>query len=359
MSLPSNRGRPTRFTTVDNIDTEAVPDWTTTMVKRADLAGESIPSAIAIAADYGAQLPIPGYGYTSTRWKILALAAQANLTVARVLETHCDALAILDEAGVADSVPADGAQGWGVCVGDTPGSDLTATEGPDGLRVTGTKAWCPLAGELGQALITAQVDDGSDTTGRRLFAVPLRVEGVRAEPAAIWVSRGLRTVTTGPVHFLQTPAQPIGAAGWFARRQGYAWGGMGSAACWFGGALALADTLRRSAVKRDDELTRLSVGTVDVALHAAAAALARAARLVDSGLADGRNGEVLALQVRGAVADAVENTLTQCAHTLGPAPLAFAEQHSRRVSDLSTYLRQHRAEQDLARLGGLLLADSA
>jgi hypothetical protein len=55
------------------------------------------------------------------------------------------------------------------------------------------------------------------------------------------------------------------------------------------------------------------------------------------------------------VADAVERTLTQVGHALGPAPLAFDEEHARRVADLQLYVRQHHAERDLAALGRAVL----
>jgi hypothetical protein len=98
------------------------------------------------------------------------------------------------------------------------------------------------------------------------------------------------------------------------------------------------------------------VGLVDAALHASEAVLARAAAQIDDGKAKGPAGEDLALRVRAAVADAAERTLRQVGHALGPAPLAFDEQHARRVADLELYLRQHHAERDLARLGELMLA---
>jgi hypothetical protein len=42
---------------------------------------------------------------------------------------------------------------------------------------------------------------------------------------------------------------------------------------------------------------------------------------------------------------------------LGPAPLAFEEEHVRRVADLELYLRQHHADRDLAALGQLVVDD--
>jgi hypothetical protein len=41
-------------------------------------------------------------------------------------------------------------------------------------------------------------------------------------------------------------------------------------------------------------------------------------------------------------------------HALGAGPLGHDEAHSRRVADLTVYLRQHHAERDLAELGALV-----
>jgi hypothetical protein len=100
----------------------------------------------------------------------------------------------------------------------------------------------------------------------------------------------------------------------------------------------------------------MHVGAVDAALHAAEAVLAGAAALIDAGQAEGSAGQVLGLRVRATVADAVERTIRQVGHALGPAPLAFDEEHARRVADLELYVRQHHAERDLARLGEAVLA---
>ena len=57
--------------------------------------------ALKLAGDYGRLLPLPGGGQTGERWAVLAAVGERNLTVARVLEAHSDALAILAEAGAA------------------------------------------------------------------------------------------------------------------------------------------------------------------------------------------------------------------------------------------------------------------
>lgn len=314
------------------------------LVDTARAAGTDVAASIDFARRVGGALPQPGCGQTAQRWAMLAAAAEGGLTAARVLEAHSDALAILAEAGEPEPGGA-----WGVFAAEAPGAELAQKSDGAELRLVGTKPWCSLGGVLDFALVTASVGEQ-----RQLFAVDLQHPTVTAEPPEVWVARGLSTVTSGPVHFDGTPARPVGAPGWYLDRPGFAWGGMGVAACWYGGAIGLYDTLRRRSRGRG-ELGGLHVGTVDVALHAAEAVLATAAQAVDAGTATGAAGERLTLRVRGVVAQAVETTLRQVGHALGPAPLAFDEEHARRVADLELYVRQHHAERDLAALGRSVL----
>ncbi len=309
-------------------------------------AGEDVDAALDLARGVGRSLPPPGGGDTPARFDVLATLGRANLTVARVAEAHCDALAILHEAG-------DGrTEGtWGVFAAEAPGARLEATRGPDGWTLSGTKPWCSLADRVDHALVTAFVDDG-----RRLFRVALRQPGVRVDAPDGWVSRGLRTVTSTATHYDTTPAEPVGDTGWYLVRPGFAWGGIGVAACWYGGAEGVADTLRRAAAARDRALDQLHLGAVDVELHAARTALAHAAAVIDAG--EVSDPAVLALRTRSVVAAAAERVLHQVAHALGPAPLTFDADHARQVADLEIYLRQHHGERDLSSLGATLLGRS-
>jgi hypothetical protein len=321
------------------------PAWAAELVADATAAGEDVPSALRIAVELGALLPAPGQGRTLERWAVLAALGRVNLTVARVVEAHTDALAIRAEAGEAP----DPSGSWGVFAAETPEHRLIA-KGDHPTRLFGVKPWCSLGGVLDHALVTAHVD-----AGRQLFAVDLRQPSVRAEPVEGWVARGLRTVTSVPVGFDATPARPVGEPGWYLTRPGFAWGGLGVATCWYGGALGLADTLRRVATERDRPLDDLHVGVVDARLHAATAVLADAAGRVDAGAADAQAGAALALRVRAVVADAVERVLREVGHALGPAPLAFDHRHAARVADLELYVRQHHGERDLSTLGAAVL----
>ncbi len=312
-------------------------------------AADDLDAALGVAAMFGTALPFPGGGQTWRRFELLAAAAAGDLTVARTLEPHADALAILDEAGV----PA--ASGlWGVFAAEAPGKRLTAVREGGRWRLEGTKPWCSLAGRLDHALVTAHSNDG-----RRLFAVAMSDPSVTTEDD-VWVARGLSRLTTGPAHFDGSPAEPVGAPGWYLDRPGFGWGGIGVAAVWFGGAGALRGTLVDAlGARQPTDIARMQLGAVDVAHYVAGTCLRDAAARIDGGRADGLAGKLLAARARAAVADAAERTLTTAGHALGPAPLAYDAEHARRVADLQLYLRQHHGERDLAGLGATVLSAPA
>lgn len=289
-------------------------------------------------------------------WRYLAVLAtlgSADLTTARALEPHLDALAILAQAGDPDltAVGVDEESTFGVYAARAPGTGLVATPGRDGLdRLDGTKAWCSLATVVSHALVTT-TRDGQET----MHAVDLRHPGV-AHAASTWVSRGLSAVTTGSMALQDVPAVPVGDADWYLTRPGFAWGGIGVAAVWFGAAASLAGALQDAAGRRPpDQVALLHLGSVDQALHGALLSLRAAADDIAAGRADGAAGSLLAARTRAVVARAAEDVLTTVGHALGPAPLTHDEEHARRVADLTVYLRQHHAERDLAALGALLL----
>ena len=305
-----------------------------------DLLPEDVDTHLTLAARLTTVAPAPARGATARRWELLATLGAADLTAARVVEAHLDAIAILAEAA---SDAGQGGSTWGVFAAESANVRLDAAGGV----VNGVKPWCSLASVLSNALVTAHTP-----RGRQLFAIDLRHPGVRPDVGA-WHARGLVNVPSGPVAFDNVPATPVGDTGWYLTRPGFAYGGLGVAACWYGGAVGLARTLALSR-RPADQIGMWHNGSVDVNLHRARTALLDAATRVDAGAATGEDGQVLALRVRATVAECTEQVLASVAHALGPAPLARDADHARRVSDLGLYVRQHHAERDLATLGGLL-----
>ena len=298
------------------------------------------------ATSIGEGVPLPAGGATGVRWDLLATVAAQDLTVARVLEPHLDALAILAESGQEP----ESCSSWGVWAAEGPGERLRA-RGDDatGWVLEGRKPWCSLAGEVSHGLVSAWVDDQ-----RRLFAVALDDDGVTVE-AGSWVPTGLSAVVTTPVAMRGVRAHPVGSTGWYFQRDGFWWGGIGVAAVWYGGAVGLARRLAAHTTDRDpDQLALMYLGEVDAALSAARATLAQAASLVDGGQVGGRRAALLGARVRHVVATTVEDVSRHVAHALGPAPLSQEPEHVARVADLALYVRQHHAERDAANLGRLL-----
>jgi hypothetical protein len=356
-------GRPTRRSTAIDALLAEVPDL-----------GTDVPASVDWAVRIGDLVPGPGLGRTLELWETLASTAALDVGVARVLEPHLDALSILDQApdGTDLADLGDTPSSWGVFAAEGPGVRLEARPVGGGWQLDGVKPWCSLAADLSHALVTAWTP-----TGRRLFAVSLRDDGVRPETGP-WVSRGLRQVVSAPVTFRSVRAIPVGDDEWYLTRPGFAWGGIGVAAAWWGGAVGVARDLFDALGEREpDQIALAQLGAVDTSLRASRAAFLDAATVVDAppsaadraagghgdpvlgvmpGSAGAQTPSILARRVRGAVARTVEEVLTRSAHNRGPGPLTADERHARRVADLAVYVRQHHAERDDASLGKALLA---
>jgi alkylation response protein AidB-like acyl-CoA dehydrogenase len=302
--------------------------------------------AFAAAVESGRlDLPLPGTGATRDRWAALADLAGEDLSLARLAEGHADAAAILAELG---GPRQETGSRWGVWAANPPGPNVTATRREDSWQLQGTKQYCSGARICTDVLVTAAADDGA-----RLFAVGTDL----LEPnAGSWPATGMAGSDTLDVGFPGVPAVPVGPPDGYTNRPGFSHGGVGVAACWYGGARAVARTLLSAASKRDVGPHALAhLGAVDLGLRTARAALGQAADEIDADPADlRRRGPVRALRVRALTEAVASDVLTRTGRALGAGPLGHDEAHSRAVADLTVYLRQHHAEVDLARLGELV-----
>jgi hypothetical protein len=303
-------------------------------------------AAFAGAVESGRlNLPQPGAGRTRERWAALAELAEEDLSLARLAEGHTDALAILAELGV--TTPPPGSR-WGVWAAQPPGPGVTAGQDGAGWRLAGVKQYCSGAHSCTDALVTATAADGN-----RLFAVSTR--DLWPIPGT-WPATGMAASDTLDVRFDRIAAEPVGGPGSYTGRPGFAHGGAGVAACWYGGARGVGQTLLRAAAARDLGPHALAhLGAVDLALRGAKTALEQAADEIDADPRDRQDGgRVRALRVRALVEAAATEVMLRVGRALGAGPLGHDEAHSRRVADLTVYLRQHHAERDLAELGALV-----
>ena len=335
------------------------------LLEAARSAVGDVPALLELAKAAEEAAPKPGEGRTAFLWEILASVTAVDVAAGRAIEPHLDASAILAQAaGHAkvegwdcpdfDGVHFDGA--WGVFAAEAPGQRLEAKPADGCFLLRGSKPWCSLAAQLDHAVVTAHLDDG----GRAAFAVDLHAPGVSFDDPR-WTSRGLREIPSGTVHFDAVPAVPLGDAGWYYRRPGFAWGGMGVAACWLGGAVAVARGFKESLItaadggREPDQLALAHLGEIDRTLTALTGYLARTAGRIDAGELTETGAWSEALRVRGNVATAVERIQTLVSQNLGPGPFAFDEAYGKRMADLALYIRQHHAMRDDAQLGALTL----
>lgn len=310
---------------------------------RLPLSGPALAAALRSGLTTGAlDLPLPGCGATARRWELLAQVGAADLALARLVEGHTDAVAVLAELGE----PAAGGL-WGVWAAEPPGSQVRAEPGADGWRLTGTKAYCSGIQVLDRALVTAVAPDG-----RRLFAVAAR--DLVPLPHT-WPAVGMADSGSLAAHLDDVVAEPVGGPGAYLARPGFWHGAIGVAACWYGGALGVGRTLLRAARDRDVGPHALAhLGAVDAVLVDLGALLHSAAQQVDADPGDLAGcARLRAARVRARVEAGATEVLDRVGRALGAGPLCLDPAHARRAADLPVYLRQSHAERGLAELGEL------
>lgn len=308
------------------------------------MTGERVGISSPVLIDLP-DLPLPGNGATVERFRRLSAIGRDDLVACRLVEGHTDAVAIRAELGDLPETAGREVR-WGVWAAAP--SSVRAEHRPGGWILTGDRPWCSGAAWCTDALVTAVADDGV-----RLFAV--RNEGPYAQPLdGTWPAIGMAGSDSRTVRFTGAPARPVGGPGQYVDRPGFWHGGAGVAACWYGGALGVADTLLAAARAKELSPHALAhLGAVDVALGTAGAVLDDVARRID---ADPKaDAGRLALRVRATVEAAATEVIDRVGRALGAGPLCLDVTHAQRIADLTVYLRQSHAESDLEQLGHLLV----
>lgn len=309
-------------------------------------AASAVADAFLSEVGKTAAIPLPGSGDTPARFRYLAEVAGRSLPLGRLIEGHLDAVAILAEAG--RERPAGAAMGvWAASGRD---ARLLATPAAGGWRLAGRKPYASGASTLTHALVTADTPDGV-----RLFL--LETANVVGSVLGSWQAVGMWESDSPTVEIDAHVAESatVGGVDWYVRRPGFWHGSVGVAACWLGGARAVARPLSRAASPH----ALAHLGAVDSALAAAAALLTAAAVEIDDvPSVVGPVAERRALRVRSVVEVAAMEAITRVGRALGAGPLCHDAEHAQRVADLSVYVRQGHAERDYERLGQLVVEQS-
>jgi hypothetical protein len=294
------------------------------------------------------RVPLPGSGRTWERFAFLARIAATSPALARLVEGHVDALAILAELGT-QSPPGSLLGVWAA----EPGQFVMAERTAAGWRLHGGKPYASGANELTHALITARAGDD-----RLLFLVP--AQDWQAQPGT-WPAIGMAGSDSPTVDVDATLPDDalVGPPGAYLARPGFWHGGLGVAAVWHGGAVGVASALVEAAATRPlSPHAAAHLGGVEAALAASASVLNDGAQEIDDDPLDRvGEGERRARIARAVVERAATETLDRVGRALGAGPLCHDRAHARRVADLTVYLRQSHAEADLEALGRMVAGE--
>lgn len=293
-------------------------------------------------------LPLPGGGLTAARWRQLAAIAERDLCLVKVLEAHYDAQAILAELGCDGIRPGEL---WAVWAAEPPDARLgVVVDGRGAGLLRGTKAWCTGADIATHALVTAWQGDE-----RYLVRVRMDEAGLSAA-ATEWPAVGMSRAVSGPLHFEDVPCTIVGGAGAYLARPGFWHGGAGIAACWYGGACAVTEVLRRHPRVRGNPLAAMHLGAIDIALAGCAAMLRTSSEAIDA--EPGQPQTLAVLRLRCAVERAATVAIDRVGRALGAGPLCTDVAHAQRCADLATFVRQSHADRDWQDIGEFVAGEA-
>ena len=308
----------------------------------------------ALVGDSLDDLAQPASGGTLQRWRTLSEVASFDLSVAKLFESHTDALAILKELGDCAGFPRGST--CGVWAAEVPDARVIVSRGiGTHVTLTGRKAWCSGAAHLSHALMTVWCADG---TGPFLAKVHLQQEGVRVSREG-WNAVGMAATASVDVHFAQAAGTVVGDAEDYLSRPGFWHGGAGIAACWYGGSVRLAQSLRDAvrlpAGGGSKDFRHAALGKVDLALKHTAALLRAAAGWIDAHPRE--DASALTIRVRMSAEDCATQVMHQTARALGAVPFCKDEGFARMAADLPVFIRQSGGERDACAVGESVAAD--
>ncbi|MGI8651373.1 MAG: hypothetical protein ACR2I7_01090 [Geodermatophilaceae bacterium] len=313
------------------------------------------------------------------RWQLLSALGRTDLVLARLLEGHLDAHAILAEAG-RSAVPGALYGVWASASGGTglnlhreaDDDDCPSGHDHEELRpaaqdavLRGRMRFCSGALLLDRALTTCR-----DPAGQlQLLDIGVRDSRLWAVPGS-WPALGMDASASLDIEVDDLPVDAhavVGPPGYYVKRAGLHLGGIGVAAVWLGGVQGLVDATARVLGDREPDPHGLAhLGAVSVAVEAAAATMLSAAQRLSgapahpvTGLCDLPPEQLarIALICRSAVEAAAQVAIQRLPRVVGPVALGRDGEFAHHLADLEVFVRQHHAERDLARLGAAEFAE--
>lgn len=307
----------------------------------------SVAAALRTLFEHGMlDLPVPGSKETRTRFRCLIELGAHDLSLARLAQSHCDAVSILYEAG---REPAQRAM-YGVWAECSRDAMLRAECTSQGWLLHGELPNCAGVNNVDRALIVARLPE------TMVFDVPRSAfGGMELEPHR---TVGLLAADSGSVRVssCRLPVDAlVGSPGFYAGRRGVWAGALDVAACWMGGAVGIyrAGLNSLGPASHVEPHAQRHLGAAFASLSAAGQVLHDAAHAIDAG-ESATALERRALWTRRVVAESCSAVLEHMTRALSETPLWFDHAYARRIADLPVYMREAHADRDLAALGELV-----
>lgn len=283
-------------------------------------------------------IPLPGSGDTPLRHRALTeLGRIERVGVARLAEAHCDAVAILREAG---HQPRGGAI-YGVW------ASATADGAPhlSGDVVNGAKPFCSGLGIVDRALMVVTTRGGH----QQLLDIDARPGETVAIDTSGWHTNALSDTRTGQITYTDHDIDPdarIGTTDWYLERPGFWHGACGPAACWAGATLGIIDAA--TAMVREDPHQLAHVGAMHATQWSLTALFDQAGLQIDEHPSEVNAAELRARSLRHSTERLCADVLDRFERAFGPRPFVSDPDLADRFADAHIYLRQHHGERELA-----------
>ncbi|QXA09606.1 acyl-CoA dehydrogenase [Acinetobacter pittii] len=290
-------------------------------------------------------LPHPASGHTYQRWQLFGQIAGVDLSLAKLFESHCDALSILNELGYQQEIDN---KTWAVWAADG---------GPAPLQVTnqlcnGIKPWCSGAEFIQKALMSYKDQQGQ----AQLCIADLSHPSITTD-LNHWQAVGMHATQTAQVTFKNTPVQSVGEPNSYLKRPGFWHGAAGVAACWYGAAVRLASFLQESCQANPNPYKKLYLGEVAQQLEITKQYFQYVAELIDHKptLSHEREVRILRAQTEQCCLSVIERV----GKALGARPFCEDATFAQLMADLPVFIRQSHAAFDYEQIAELCVSEQS
>ncbi|NAS10183.1 acyl-CoA dehydrogenase [Acinetobacter haemolyticus] len=290
------------------------------------------PLVLKQLIDSVGRLPEPASGQTYQRWQVFAQIAGFDLSLAKLFESHCDALSILHELGYENKIDE---KIWAVWAADGGPAPLQVENG----LCRGIKPWCSGAEFIQKALISFKDQQGQS----QLCIVDLNQSTIKVDLEQ-WQAVGMQGTQTARVNFQDTAVKLIGHPNDYLDRSGFWHGAAGVAACWYGAAVRLIDELQQNCLKSPNPFKKMYLGQLASQLAVIRQYFQYVAQLIDSQpkLSHERDVRILRAQTEQSCLAVIEGV----GKALGARPFCEQATFASLMADLPVFIRQSHAAFD-------------